>query len=200
MLPVIQNRRSIRKFLDKPIPREVLEEILQAGALAPSASNRQPWRFIVASGAAKKELTDAMERGLERERREPLLPARASASTYAGAERTRQIMVQAPVVILAMNPLALPLEQPLTIEERVYDVFDTQSYGAALENICLAAENLGVGSLWIGFTFFAYHELKEWAGGPGELYAALALGYPDETPLPRPRKPLEEIVEWRIDS
>ena len=198
MLSVIQNRRSIRAFLEQPVPREALEEILLAGSLAPSASNRQPWRFIVATGAAKDELTAAMGRGLERERTAPFLPGNAAACP--GAEHTRQIMIQAPVVILVMNPLALPLDHPFTPEERVAEACNTQSLGAAVENMCLAAEHLGLGSLWIGFTFFAYQELKDWAGGSGELYAALAIGYPGESPLPRPRKPLEEIVEWRTGS
>ncbi len=198
MLSAIQDRRSIRAFQDRPVPREALEEILLAGTLAPSASNRQPWRFIVAAGAAKDELTAAMGRGLERERTSPLLPANAAACP--GAEHTRQIMIQAPVVILAVNPLALPLDHTFTREERVADICNTQSLGAALENMCLTAEDLGLGSLWIGFTFFAHPELMEWAGGAGELYAALAVGYPAEAPLPRPRRSLEETVEWRIDG
>lgn len=53
MLPEIRERRSIRKYLERPVPKYMVEEILQAGLLAPSSKNRQPWRFIVATGAAK---------------------------------------------------------------------------------------------------------------------------------------------------
>ena len=49
MLSVIQNRRSIRAFLDKPVSQELVEKILLAGSLAPSSKNRQPWRFIAAA-------------------------------------------------------------------------------------------------------------------------------------------------------
>ena len=63
-------------------------------------------------------------------------------------------------------------------------------------NMTLAATELGLGSLWICDTYFAYQELCSWAGG--ELAAVMALGYPDEEPGPRPRKRLEEAAEWRI--
>ena len=51
----IENRRSIRKYQDAPVSRALLEQILRAGNLAPSAKNRQPWRFVVATGRGKAE-------------------------------------------------------------------------------------------------------------------------------------------------
>lgn len=53
----IYTRRSIRKYEDKPISRELLEQIIDAGRVAPSAKNRQPWKFLVYSGEAKREIT-----------------------------------------------------------------------------------------------------------------------------------------------
>ena len=52
-----------------------------------------------------------------------------------------------------------------------------------------------LGSLWICDSFFAQKELSAWAGG--ELYAVLAVGYADEAPTARPRKKVEDVVEWR---
>lgn len=68
MLPEIRDRRSIRSYQDKAVPKHMLEEILHAGLLAPSSKNRQPWRFVVTTGLAKAEALKAMERGLEREK------------------------------------------------------------------------------------------------------------------------------------
>lgn len=51
----IMRRRSIRKYKDKPVDRDVLDAILQAGAAAPSSSNRQPWEFIVITGQEMRE-------------------------------------------------------------------------------------------------------------------------------------------------
>ena len=56
----IENRRSIRKYQDAPVSRALLEQILRAGNLAPSAKNRQPWRFVVATGRGKAEAVAAM--------------------------------------------------------------------------------------------------------------------------------------------
>ena len=61
MLEVIKNRRSIRKYKNAPVSREQISEILHAGMLAPSSKNRQPWRFIVAAGAAKEEVCNVMD-------------------------------------------------------------------------------------------------------------------------------------------
>lgn len=196
MLSAIRDRRSVRCFLDRPVSKEIIQEILLAGTLAPSSKNRQPWRFIVTAGQEKGSLLSAMERGLERERLSPLLSG--SIPHLSGAKRSLAIMAEAPVVILAMDPLGLSLERSLTPEERVYEICNAQSLGAAMENMSLTAVELGLGSLWIADTYFAYQELTEWAGGPGALFAALALGYPGETPPPRPRKPLDEVTEWRM--
>lgn len=63
MIQQIMDRKSIRRFRPDPVAREAIEDILQAGILAPSSKNRQPWRFVVAQGAAKEEALQAMERG-----------------------------------------------------------------------------------------------------------------------------------------
>ena len=106
----IENRRSIRKYQDAPVSRALLEQILRAGNLAPSAKNRQPWRFVVATGRGKAEAVAAMRRGLAREAETPLLPG--SAQHRKGAAYTAQIMEQAPAVIFAINPLGTDVRAP----------------------------------------------------------------------------------------
>ncbi|MCI9161108.1 MAG: nitroreductase family protein [Anaerotruncus sp.] len=195
-MPAITDRRSIRKYRDTPVKRQVVEEILRAGMLAPSSKNRQPWRFIVAEGRAKAQSLAAMERGLEREKKQPLLPQ--SAQHLEAARHTLRIMEQAPVVIFVVNPLGIGMNRSLTVEERVYELCNAQSIGAALENMSLTAFDLGLGSLWICDTYFAQEELMGWLGAEGELAAAMAVGYAAESPQARPRKKLEDAVEWRI--
>lgn len=196
MQQTIEARRSIRKYRDVPVDREMIEEILRAGCLAPSSKNRQPWHFVVAMGESKTAMLSAMRAGLARERVRPLLPG--SVQHLAGAECTLRVMEQAPVVIFAVNPLAERLERTLTAEERVYEICNAQSLGAAMENMALAATELGLGSLWICDTFFAQAELNAWLGTAGELYAAMALGYPAEAPAPRPRRDMAEVIQWRM--
>ena len=193
MLDAIAARRSIRKFKTTPVAHEIIEEILRAGSLAPSSKNRQPWKFIVTTGQAKEEVLAVMERGLEREAQQPLLPE--SAVYIGGAHNTLNIMRQAPAVIFVVNTRGLDLLTPQNAENRVFEICNAQSIGAAVENMSLAAVEAGLGSLWICDTYFAQQELCTWLGG--ELAAAFALGYADEEPAPRPRKNFDDIVEWR---
>ena len=106
-------------------------------------------------------------------------------------------MKQAPVIIFIVNTLGLEVNRGLTPDERIFELCNAQSIGAAIENMTLAATDLGLGSLWICDTCFAYQELNGWLNAGGELIAALALGYADEAPAVRPRKSLEEAAEWR---
>lgn len=195
MLDAIAAKRSIRKFKSTPVPRHIIEEIIKAGAFAPSSKNRQPWHFVVTTCQAKEEALSAMEQGLRREAQQPLLPE--SAQYIAGAWNTLAIMRQAPVIIFVVNPLGLDLLTPQNAENRVFEICNAQSIGAAVENMSLAAVEAGLGSLWICDIYFAYRELCAWLNCGGELAAAFALGYAGEAPMPRPRKSWSETVEWR---
>lgn len=195
MIQAIIDRRSIRKYENRAVPQPMIEEIIRAGILAPSSKNRQPWRFVVVTGRSKEDMLAAMERGLEREKRAPFLPE--SATLLKGAEYTLSIMKQAPVVILSINPLGLDITGPLSGEKRVYEICNAQSMGAAMENMALTATELGLGSLWICDTYFAYRELCDWLHMEGTLIAAMAIGYAKEAPTARPRKRMEDVVEWR---
>jgi nitroreductase len=64
----IHNRRSIRKFTDKEIPNELITKIIEARLKAPSAKNKQPWRFIIINGTEKDNIITVMEQGIEREK------------------------------------------------------------------------------------------------------------------------------------
>ncbi len=189
------DRRSIRKYKQDPVPKQLIEEILQAGILAPSSKNRQPWKFIVATGASKEDMLAAMNKGLLREKEMPLLPE--SAEHLSGAEYTLKIMEQASVIIAIVNTLGVDINNILTTEERISEICNVQSIGAAIENMTLAATDLGLGSLWICDTYFAHAELCDWLNVEGELVAAMAIGYADENPPARPRKNMEAVVEWR---
>ena len=195
MIEEILNRRSIRTFQTTPVSSEFVEQVLQAGILAPSSKNRQPWRFVVATGKSKAEMLHAMETGLEREKQTPLLPE--NKQHLSGAFYTMEIMRQAPVIVFVINPLGEPLDQPLSLEHRINEICNIQSAGAAIENMTLEACRLGLGSLWICDTFFAYPELCRWLKTDGVLIAALALGHAGESPAARPRTPLRNITEWR---
>lgn len=195
MLSAIKSRRSIRKYKNIDVPKQMIKEILQSGILAPSSKNRQPWKFIVVTGNAKNDMIAVMRKGLVREKTKPLLSE--SVQYLSGAEYTLKIMEQASVVIFIANSLGMDLHTSLNPEERIYEICNAQSIGAAIENMTLTATELGLGSLWICDTFFAYKELCDWLNVDGELFAAMTVGYADENPSARPRKNLDDVVEWR---
>ena len=195
MIQSIKDRRSIRKYQNKDVPRNMIEEIIQAGMLAPSSKNRQPWEFVVVTDAAKADMLEAMQKGLEREKASPILPN--SAKHIKAAEYTVSIMEQAPVVILIVNPLGMAIDKPITPEDRIYEICNAQSIGAAIENMTLTATELGLGSLWVCDTYFVYRELKDWLHTDRELFASLVVGYADVAPSARPRKPIDAAVIWR---
>ena len=196
MIQAINERRSIRKFQNKPISEQDIIDILQSGIKAPSSKNRQPWKYIVVQEKAKEEMLKVFREGISREEtKDALLPQ--SKKYISGAKYTVEILEQAPVVIFAVNPLGKGILTDLTSEERIYEICNIQSISASIQNMLLEATHKGLGSLWICDIYFAYSELCEWLNVEGELLAAVALGYPDESPKERPRKKIEDIVEWR---
>lgn len=196
-IEAIYDRRSIRRYKDKPVSKEIIEQIIDAGRQAPSAKNRQPWKCIVFENEAKAELLSCMERGLEREYKgEAVLPK--SRFGLPDARHTLRIMHQAPVMIVILNTNGGSPFLPIDEDKRVSEICDSLSIGAFIQNMLLEAQELGVGTLWIANTCFAYPELVEYLQTEEQLIGAVALGYPDEKPAARPRKELEEMVEWRV--
>lgn len=190
-------RRSIRKFFGRPVPVDMIDEIIRAGQLAPSAKNRQPWKYIVFGNENKAELVRCMERGLLREETgTPLLPK--SRYGLPDARNTLRVMQEAPIVIVAINTNGGDPFLPIGGDERITEICDSLSIGASIENMLLMAEQLGLGSLWIGNTCFAYTELMEYIKADGQIIGAIALGYADEQPRQRPRKSFAEIAEYRL--
>ena len=196
MIPEIYDRRSIRKFLDKPISQKDIMDIIQSGVKAPSSKNRQPWKYIVIQGNAKADMLNVFRKGIDREENESaLLPQ--SKQHIAAAKYTVDIMEKAPTIIFVVNSLGKDISTELTPEEHIYEICNIQSISASIQNMLLAATEKGIGSLWICDIYFAYSELCKWLNSDGQLIAAIAFGYPDESPQARPRRKLDDIVEWR---
>lgn len=195
-MDTIYDRRSIRKYLPQMPEKSLIDEIIRAGIAAPSAKNRQPWRFVVFTEQAKTELLREMEKGLRRELEgEALLPEVCGG--LADAFHTMQIMHKAPVLILVLNPDAGSPFDAQNPTARFAEIADTLSIGAAVENMLLKATALGLGSLWIANTCFAYPELTAYLRTDAQLVCAVSLGYPDEAPAARPRKSSGDVTEYR---
>ena len=196
-MDAIYERRSIRKFKDLEVSDDLIRKVVKAAAEAPSAKNRQPWKYIVFKGNSREEMLGVMDMGLDMALAEPSLPEQGKAGVM-DAKNTLRIMRGAPVIILVLNTNGTsPFGKPLDIFSHITEICDSMSCGASIENLLLAATGEGLGSLWIANTFYAHEPLRAYLKTDKQLIAAVALGYPDEDPVKRPRKDFEEIIEIR---
>ena len=186
-LEAIAQRRSIRRFKDAPISDDTLETILNAAIQAPSGKNRQPWRFVVVKEEKRAEMVRVMREGIDWAEEMGVEP---------GSSRwTAKVMEHAPVTVFIFNPYGEHKFGKPPWEQR-WDPVGVQSAGAAIQNMLLAAQDLGLGSLWICDVYYALDGLCKWMDREDQMIAAVSLGYPDEQPDARPRKPLEEVTTW----
>lgn len=188
-LEAIAARRSIRKFADRSVPEEMVNAVLAAAILAPSAKNRQPWRFVVVADREKRaEMIRVMRAGIA--------DTKAHGMNTGTAIMTARIMEGAPVTVFVFNPDGVHPWLPHPDDQSFMESVDTQSIGAAIQNMLIAAQDIGLGTLWMCDVWSAYRHLEAWLGEPGELVAAVALGYPAEQPPARPRRTLSKVVRW----
>lgn len=171
-------RRSVRSYVDKIVPEELIRQIIKAATFAPSAKNGQQWRFTVLTGNAKTELTDLFRRELER------VCKRIGRKNMGSSFSSCRIMEEAPVVIMVWNAGEMGWET------------EVHSVAAAIQNMLLKAYALGLGTLWIGDIFYTLEALKQHLGKPWKLMAAVALGWPAGFPEPRPRKSVDRSLNF----
>ncbi|MCI9177577.1 MAG: nitroreductase [Clostridia bacterium] len=176
---VIKNRRSIRKYKEEGVSKEILEELVECARLAPSAKNRQPWKFLIVKEEIKNQIANMM---IEREDNVKFNKEKGSS-----VKQTAKIMKQAPILILVLKQY-----------DENWRTGDLLSIGGAIEHICLRAEDLGVGSLWIRDIVYTQQEIAKLVGyADMEVVSAISIGYANEAPKERPRKKLTEILEWQ---
>lgn len=173
----IEKRRSIRKFLSTPISVESKHELLEAVRYCPSAKNRQPWKIVELEGTQKERVAEIMLHLFEQNHHE--LPGYMNSSKGSAL-----VIMQAPVLYLFLKP-----------KDDVWEIEDLLSMGAAIEHLCLAATDQGLGSLWIRDTTYTEREILNSLNiVKMDLVSAVAIGYADEDPAMRPRKSMKECL------
>ncbi|MBN1433494.1 nitroreductase family protein [Candidatus Fermentibacterales bacterium] len=160
----VRARRSIRAYAARPVERETLVEIMDLVRLAPSARNRQEWRFLVVDDPA-----------LIRE-----IAARGATSGFVAS---------APVVVAAV---ATDSGYVMRCGANASDV----DLAIALDHLQLLACSRGIGSCWLGS--FDQEGVSGVLGLPSgaRVVGLMTLGYPAESPEARPRKPLDDVLEF----
>lgn len=192
----LRSRRSVRRFRPQPIPDEVIQNILSSAIYAPSAHNRQPWRFVVLKDAARKEqLADAMIQDFVRDlRRDGVAEEKIEAQIL----RSRDRLLSAPLVILLCLDMSEMDSYPDEKRRQAERTMAIQSVAAAGLQLLLAAQAEGLGGVWVCSPLFAgeiiqqtLHLSETW-----EPQGMFYLGATDNVPAPRERKGLESIVKW----
>lgn len=193
---LFRKRRSIRRYNDNPVSRDLINELLNAARHAPSATNRQPWRFIVIKDEdIKNHLEEAVMQPFVTQA--PVIIVCCidrKAFTKDMVKKRIEELVNAEVVNREVADMLYERKMPETTEEAGIPVSAYMDMGIAIEHIVLRAASLGLGSCWV--RMFNIARLSEILKLSSEIIpvALLPLGYADETPPPRPRLSLEDIV------
>ncbi len=193
---LVRSRRSIRRYADRPVDRATIERLLTAAIWAPSAHNRQPWRFVVIdNGYAKERLAEAMNTVLRADLTADGLP---SDQIEAHAARRRARLTHAPALILLCTTTADMDDYPDEKRRRAEWIMTTQSVALAGQNLLLAAHAEGLGACWLCAPLFCPEVVRETLGLPEdwEPQALISLGWPAERPPTTDRKPLSAVCRF----
>ena len=180
-LALIQSRRSIRRYRPDPVPRALIEQLLTAATWAPSAHNRQPWRFAAITGAATKhQLATAMGQKLRADLIADKLPPRLIERDVG---RSYQRLTHAPLLILVCLTVADMDNYPDVRRQRHEWQMAVQSAALAGQNLLLAAHALGLGACWLCAPLFAPAAVRRALRLPDDWQpqGIITVGYPAET-------------------
>jgi nitroreductase len=175
LVQIIKERRSIRKYEEKDVPEEILNQILEAVRWAPSWTNCQPWEVVVVKDQGVKEKLQAS------------LPPKGNPAIKA--------IVQAPVLLVLCGKTETSgyYKGKATTKLGDWFMFDL---GIAAQNICLTAHDLGLGTVIVGL--FDHNRAKNPLNVPEdyELVAMIPLGYPAKRPSAPSRKTISEFTHY----
>ena len=195
---IMRERRSIRKYQDKDIPQEVLQEILENALWAPSGTNRQNWEIHVVKGEKKEKLLKNMVLAAEifKPNLEKLFPEKIVEVTL----NFFKSIGGAPVVILVYIPrYTYDLRKEMGNKEK-YDIEHDRltsalSAAALVQNILLLAKEKGLGTCWMTAMKHVEDQINEEMGiTDRELISVIPIGYPDESPRAPKRK--SDKIRW----
>ena len=189
----IKLRHSIRNFTNAEVSEDDIMTLLKAANKAPSAHNKQSWKFIVLRGAKKNQLAEMISS------RSAEFPRTAAALLRMAARS----ISSAPVVIAIANTgeLIHHGQSLFGIEESMaHDFFRTmeiQSSSAAVENLLLAATSLELATVWLGIMYLLKDEVLHFLGEPkGEFMAVIPVGHSDKVTKGPAKQKVDALVKY----
>jgi coenzyme F420-0:L-glutamate ligase/coenzyme F420-1:gamma-L-glutamate ligase len=193
---LIRGRRSIRRYEPRPVPRILLEKLLEAATWAPSAHNRQPWRFcVVTSASTKRKLSDSMS---EQWRRDLAADGIDTATIERRIAISHARLISAPALIVASLTMEDMKAYPDPRRAQAEWTMAVQSVALACQNLLLAAHFYGLGACWMCAPLFVPDLVRQILNLPTHWHpqALITVGYPAEERVAE-REPLESRVVWR---
>jgi F420 biosynthesis protein FbiB-like protein len=194
---LVAARRSIRAFGDEPVPRPVLDGLIEAACLAPAPHHSRPWRFVVVDDpAAKSALADGMARRWADDLAgDGVAPARIDELVTA----SRAKLTGAPALVLGCLTWEGLDRYPDPERQRAEWGMALLSLGAAVENLMLAATDAGLASCWVAAPIFCPDAARDALSLPAEWlpHALVLVGRPDPGYAARPR-PAVALDELRV--
>lgn len=193
---LVAGRRSIRRYLPLPVARELVDSLLETAVTAPSAHNRQPWRFLVIeTRAAKENLARSMGERLRADRSRDGDPADAIDADVA---RSHSRLTGAPVVILVCMTMADMDCYPDEKRNQAERLMAAQGTAMAAQNLLLAAHAAGLGACWMCAPLFCQEAVSAALALPTdwEPQAIVTLGYPAGQGKPFRRRPVCEVARY----
>lgn len=195
ILDVMRTRRSLRRYLDMPVPRELVEKILDAARWAPSAHNRQPWRFAVLESAdTKRALAGAMGQRLRADLERDGV---AQEIIEKDTARSYQRITNAPVILVVC--VTMRDMDSYTDERRNHAEYlmATQSVAMATQNLLLTAHASGLGACWMCAPLFVPETVRKvlHLDADWEPQALITLGYAAEERT-KTRIELDQVVRY----
>lgn len=194
---IIQERRSIRRFDGSAIPSETLQRVLEAATMAPSAHNRQPWRFVILTALEdKRSLANALGEELRQDR---LADGDDPGQIEKDVTQSIERITNAPVVVIACLSMEAMDVYPDERRKTAEYIMAVQGVSMAAQNLLLAAHAEGLGACWLCAPLFTKDEVREELSLPDgwDPQGLIILGYPAEVGKERPRRPMEEVSRWR---
>lgn len=202
---VIRSRRSIRRYkADKPA-RALVEKLIEVAACAPSASNKQPWRFFVADDAATiARMADAVQQAVDRiaSHVEPAFGAafRAYGDYFVRFREAPVVIVPAfrELVVLSSLVDAAAADRDRELIRGMEFNSGLISVSLAVQNLMLYAHSLGLGTSCMTGPLIAAPEIRALLRIPDswQVAACVPVGYPAESPESAGRKPVGTVVRW----
>lgn len=184
-IEALRTRRSIGKVLEREVPKELIEKIIEAATWAPNHFRTEPWKFFVLTGDGRKRLGETLAKIIARNMEDPSLEENAEK-----LEKVRNQPFRAPVVIVVALE---PSDNPKAILKEEY-----AAVSAGIQNMLIAAHALGLGAIWRTGNSCYDREMSQSFGlsDKGEVLGLIYVGYPDMEPPARNRKSVADVTTW----